>query len=70
MLDFKFKTIHLVFTFIGCEQGKAIVGEYDKKSLYSMLQVNVINICIFWLNLKRVLLSKRFKNIVVWISLH
>jgi hypothetical protein len=27
MLDFKFKTIHLVSTFIGCEQGKAIVEE-------------------------------------------
>jgi hypothetical protein len=25
MLDFKFKTIHLVSTFIGYEQGKAIV---------------------------------------------
>jgi len=27
MLDFKFKTIHLVSTFVGCEQGKVIVEE-------------------------------------------
>jgi hypothetical protein len=30
MLDFKFKTIHLVSTLICCEQGKAIIEEYDK----------------------------------------
>jgi hypothetical protein len=31
------KTLHLVSSFIGCEQGKAIVEEYGKKSLFSML---------------------------------
>jgi len=29
MLDPRFKTLHLVSSFIGCEQGKAIVEEYD-----------------------------------------
>jgi len=44
-----------VFSLIDCEQGKAIVDEYDKKSLFFML-LNVIIICIHWLNLKGVLL--------------
>ncbi len=37
MLDPRYKTFHLVSSFIGCEQGKAIVEEYDKKSLFPML---------------------------------
>jgi hypothetical protein len=37
MLDPRFKTLHLVSSIIGHEQGKAIVEEYDKKSLFSML---------------------------------
>jgi hypothetical protein len=36
MLDPRFKTLHLVSSFIDCEQGKAIVEEYDKKSLFPM----------------------------------
>ncbi len=36
MLDPRFKTLHLVSTLIGCEQGKAIVEEYDQKSLFPM----------------------------------
>jgi hypothetical protein len=36
MSDPRFKTLHLVSSFIGCEQGKAIVEEYDKKSLFPM----------------------------------
>jgi hypothetical protein len=30
MLDPRFKTLHLVSSFIGLEQGKVIVEEYDK----------------------------------------
>ncbi len=37
MLDPRFKIIHLVSSFIGLEQGKAIVEEYDKKFLFFML---------------------------------
>jgi hypothetical protein len=32
MLDPRFKNLHLVFSFIGLEKGKAIVEEYDKKN--------------------------------------
>jgi len=37
MLDPRFKTFHLVSSFIGHEQGKTIVEKYDKKSLFPML---------------------------------
>ncbi len=37
MLDPRFKNICLVSSFIGLEQGKAIVEEYDRKPLYPML---------------------------------
>jgi hypothetical protein len=30
MLDPRFKTLHLVSSLIGCEQGKKIVEEYDR----------------------------------------
>jgi len=36
MLDLRFKTLHLVSSLIGHEQGKAIVEKYDKKSLFPM----------------------------------
>jgi hypothetical protein len=36
MLDPRFKTLHLVSSLIGHEQGKAIIEEYDKKSLFPM----------------------------------
>jgi hypothetical protein len=36
MLDPRFKTFHLVSSFIGHEQGKVIVEKYDEKSLFSM----------------------------------
>ncbi len=36
MLDPILKTLHLVSSFIGLEWGKAIVEEYDKKSLFPM----------------------------------
>ncbi len=37
ILDPRFKTLHVVFSLIGYEQGKAIVEEYDRKSLFLML---------------------------------
>jgi hypothetical protein len=37
MLDPRFEFFRLLFSFIGHEQGKAIVEEYDKKSLFPML---------------------------------
>jgi hypothetical protein len=37
MLDPKSKTFCLVSALIGCEQSKAIVKEYDQKSLFLML---------------------------------
>ncbi len=68
MLDYRFKTFHLVSSFIGCEQGKAIVEEYDK-FFYFLCFSNVIIICIHWLNLKGVLLIQGLKRTWVWISL-
>jgi hypothetical protein len=35
-LDPRFKTLCLVFSFIGHERGKAIVEENDRKSLFPM----------------------------------
>jgi len=37
MLDPRLKTHRFVSSLINCEQGKAIVEEYDKKYLFSML---------------------------------
>jgi hypothetical protein len=37
MLEPSLKTLHLVSSFINLEQGKAIVEEYDKKSLFHVL---------------------------------
>jgi hypothetical protein len=37
MLDPWFESFHIVSSFVGKEQGVALVEEYDKKSLYPML---------------------------------
>jgi hypothetical protein len=37
MLDLKYKSLHIVSSFVEREQGVALVEEYDKKSLYPML---------------------------------
>ncbi len=37
MLDPRLKSLHLVFSFIGCDKGVAIVKQYDTMSLYLML---------------------------------
>ncbi len=69
MLDLRLKTLHLVSSLIGGEQGKTIVEEYDKKSLFQVWSLNVIMICIHCLNLKGVLLIKTLKSRRVWIFL-
>ncbi len=38
MLDLNFNNLCLMSSFIGLEQGKAIVEEQDKKTLYPMLK--------------------------------
>jgi len=68
MLDPRFKTLHLVSLLIGHEQGKAIIEKYEKFFCF-LCFLNVIIICIFWLNLKRLLLIEGLKRITIWISL-
>ncbi len=67
MLDPRFKTLHLVSSLIGHEQGKAILKNMTKNS-YALYVKCFIN-CIHWLNLKGVLLSKGLKRTRVWIFL-
>ncbi len=68
MLDPRFKTFHLVSSLIGCEQGITIVEKYDN-FLNFLCFLNVIIICIHWLNMKGVLLIKGLKRTKVWIFL-
>jgi hypothetical protein len=37
MLDPRFKNLHIISSFVGKEQGVALVKEYDRKTLYHML---------------------------------
>jgi hypothetical protein len=37
MLDLRFKSLHIVFSFVEKEQSVVFVEEYDIKSLYPML---------------------------------
>jgi hypothetical protein len=37
MLDPRFKSLCIVSSFVGREQGVVLVEEYDRKSLYTML---------------------------------
>jgi hypothetical protein len=37
MLDPSFKSLHIISSFVGREQGVALVEEYDRKTLYPML---------------------------------
>jgi hypothetical protein len=37
MLEARFKSLHLMSSFIGYEQGVAIIEEYDARSSYPML---------------------------------
>jgi hypothetical protein len=34
MLDLRFKSLHIVFSFVGKEQGVAFLEEYDRKSIF------------------------------------
>ncbi len=34
MLDHRFKNLHIISSFVGCEQGVNLVKEYDRKFLY------------------------------------
>ncbi len=68
MLHPRFKTLCLMFSLIICEQGKAIVEECDNFFCFFYF-LNVIIICIFWLNLKGVLLIKGLKRTTIWIFL-
>jgi hypothetical protein len=47
MLDPRFKSLHIVSSFVRKEQGVVLVVEYDRKTLYPML-VNATSICILW----------------------
>jgi len=68
MLDPRLKSFHLMFSLIGCEQGFAIVEEYDQKKNF-LCFLNVIIICIHWLNMKGVLFIKGLRRTRVLISL-
>jgi hypothetical protein len=37
MLDPRFKSFHLIFSFVGLEECVSILDEYDRKTLYPML---------------------------------
>jgi hypothetical protein len=37
MLDLRFKSLHLVSSFVNQEEGVNIVDEYDRETLYLML---------------------------------
>jgi len=37
MLDPKYESLHIIPSFVGSEQGVALLEEYDRKSLYLML---------------------------------
>ncbi len=39
MLNLRFKILYIISSFVGREQGVAIVKEYDRKSLYPMLVI-------------------------------
>jgi hypothetical protein len=68
MLDLRFRTFHLISSFIGREQGKVIIEKYDKKSSFPMLLK-----CYYHMHplveSKGVLLIKGSKRTRVWIFL-
>jgi myosin-crossreactive antigen len=47
MLDPRFKSLHIISSFVRKEQGVVFVEEYDRRTLYPML-VNATSICILW----------------------
>jgi hypothetical protein len=67
MLDLRFKLLHFVFSLIGCEQGKAIVEEYDNLFIFIMFLK-----CDYHLHpldkSKRGVVDQRLKRKIIWIS--
>jgi len=61
MLDPRLKTLCLVSSLIGREQGQLLKNMI--KNLDFLCFLNIIIICIHWLNLKGMLLSKKLKRI-------
>ncbi len=47
MLNLRYKSLHIVSSFVGREQGIALFEEYDRKSLYPIM-VKCHEICILW----------------------
>jgi hypothetical protein len=43
MLNPIFKSLHLVFFFIGCEKGVNFIKEYDRRSSYPMILLFTLN---------------------------
>ncbi len=63
MLDPKLKSLHLVSSSIGCDQGVAIVVEqYDTMSLYPMFMK-----CYYQSHPLMVLLTRKWMMTIVWI---
>jgi hypothetical protein len=44
VLELRFKSLCIISSFVGREQGIALVEEYDKNPML----VNAMNICILW----------------------
>jgi len=69
MLDpSRFKILRLVSSLISCEQGKAIVEEYDKRFVFPMLFKCHYHLHPFAKS-KRVSLIKGMHMITIWICL-
>jgi hypothetical protein len=64
MLDIRFKNLRLVSSFIGLEQSKAIVEEYDRKDLECHVVKMLSSFAL--LDLKMSLLTKVLMKNVVW----
>ncbi len=69
MLDSRFKRVCFVISFIGREQGVAIV-ENMIANPYIPCCWSVITICILWQNLKVFLLTLVLMKIAIWIHLN
>jgi hypothetical protein len=48
MLNPRYKSLCIIYSFVGREQGGAFVEEYDKKKPYILCWSNVTSICILW----------------------
>jgi hypothetical protein len=48
MLNPRYKSLCIIYSFVEREQGVAFVEEYDKKKPYILCWSNVTSICILW----------------------